>query len=198
MTQTLKWNARVRVLKAKLCKVIYMVKTLKETLSPYMIKNFYFSNFESRMIYGIILWGGDRVSHSIFNLQKCVFRVIYGVSSRTSCRQIFKDYNILTLPSLYILEVTCFIKKYNDGTAKNLDSHNYNTQRKLDFHVQHCNTVLFKRSVINMGISLYNKVPNQIKLRKNFNSFRKELKSFLLKYSFYSIDEFMSYESLSV
>jgi hypothetical protein len=85
----------------------------------------YFSNFESRMRYGIILWGGDRVSNSIFNLQKRV-RVIH-VSSHTSCWQIFKDYNILTLPSLYTLEVTCFIRKYNDGTAKNLDIHNYNT-----------------------------------------------------------------------
>jgi hypothetical protein len=49
-----------------------------------------------------------------------------------------------------------------------------------------------------MGISLYNKVPNQIKLRENFNSFKKELKFFLLKYSIYSVDEFMSYESSSV
>jgi hypothetical protein len=149
------------------------------------------------MRYCIILWGGDRASHSIFNLQKHVLRVIHGVGSRTSCRQIFKNYNVFTLPSLYTLEVTCFIRKYNDGKTKNVDIHNYNTRRKLDFHVHHCNTVLFKRSVINMGTSLYNKIPNQIKLRKNFNSFRKELKSFLLKYSFYSI-EFMSYESLSV
>jgi hypothetical protein len=69
MTETLKWNAHVRVLKAKLCKVIYMVRILKETLSPYMIKIFYFSNFESCMRYGIVLLGGDRVSHSIFKLQ---------------------------------------------------------------------------------------------------------------------------------
>jgi hypothetical protein len=48
--------------------------------------------------------------------------------------------------------------------------------------------------VINMGISLYNKVRDQIKLRENFNSFKKELKSFLLKHSFYSVDEFISSE----
>jgi RNase P/RNase MRP subunit p30 len=82
--------------------------------------------------------------------------------------------------------------------AKNVDIHNYDTWRKLNFNIQHCNTFLLKRSVINMGISLRNKVPNQIKRRGNFNSFRKELKSFLLKYSFYSVDEFMSCESLSV
>jgi hypothetical protein len=155
-------------------------------------------HFESSLRNGIILWGRGRVSDSIFKLQKRVLRVISGVSSRTSCTQIFKDYNVLTLPSLYIMEVICFIKKYKVFIAKNMDIHDYNTRRKLNLHTQHCNTVLFKRSVMNMGISLYNKVPNQVKLRKNFNSFRKELKSFLLKYSFYSVEEFMSYESLSV
>jgi hypothetical protein len=43
-----------------------------------------------------------------------------------------------------------------------------------------------------MGVTLYNKVPEQIKLRKNSNSFKRDLKSFLLKYSIYSVDEFMS------
>jgi hypothetical protein len=76
--------------------------------------------------------------------------------------------------------------------AKNVDSHNYNMRRKLDVHVNHCNTVCFKKNVINMDITLYNKVPEQIKLKKNFNSFKKDLKSFLLKWSIYSVDEFMS------
>jgi hypothetical protein len=59
MTENLKWCAHARFLKAKLCKVVYMVKTLKETMSPYMIRNIYFSNFESCLRYGIILWSGD-------------------------------------------------------------------------------------------------------------------------------------------
>ncbi|PNF36177.1 hypothetical protein B7P43_G10683 [Cryptotermes secundus] len=76
---------------------------------------------------GILLWGGDEESKSIFKLQKQVLRVISGISSRTSCRQIFKDYNVLTLPSLYILEVTRFIKKYKPFMAINSDIHKYNT-----------------------------------------------------------------------
>jgi hypothetical protein len=76
--------------------------------------------------------------------------------------------------------------------AKNVDIHNYNTRRNLNLHVNHCNTVSFKKSVINMGITLYNKVPAQIKLKKSFNSFKRDLKAFLLKCSIYSVDEFMS------
>jgi hypothetical protein len=49
--------------------------------------------------------------------KKKVLRIISGVNNHTSCRQIFKDYNILT-SSLYTLYVTCFIKKYKDFMAK--------------------------------------------------------------------------------
>jgi hypothetical protein len=95
------------------------------------------------------------------------------------------DYYLL-VSSLYILEVIRFIKKYKDFMTTNLDIHNHNTQIKLNLHVQHCNTVLFKKSMMNMGISLYNIVPDQVKL-----SFKKDLKSFLLKHCFYSVDEFI-------
>jgi hypothetical protein len=92
------------------------------------------------------IMGGDNESNNIFKLQKKVLRIISGVSNHTSCRQIFKDCNISTLSSLYILEVICFIKKYKYFMAKNLDIHNHNMQRKLNLHVQCCSTVLFKKA----------------------------------------------------
>jgi hypothetical protein len=47
----------------------------------------------------------------MFKLQKKALQVITGVSNRTSCRQIFKVYYIVSLSSLYLVEVICFIKK---------------------------------------------------------------------------------------
>jgi hypothetical protein len=61
-----------------------------------------------------------------------------------------------------ILYVICFIKIYKDFAEKEWTS----------IIVTYCNRVLFKQSVINMGISLYNK----------------DLKSFLLWQSFCSVD----------
>jgi hypothetical protein len=95
-----------------------MMKTLKEIMSPYMIWNIYFSNFESFLRYRFILWSGDNESNNIFKLQKKVLRIISGVSNLMSCRQIFEDYTILTLSPLYILEVIWFIKKYKILIAK--------------------------------------------------------------------------------
>jgi hypothetical protein len=110
-----------------------------------------------------------------------------------SCRQIFKGYNILTVACLYILEIVCYVKKCTDSLEQNVHFHNYDTLRKLDLHVQFCNTDLFRRSAVNTRIRLCNKVPDHIhKLEKN-KLFERELRSFLLQHAFYSVDEFISY-----
>jgi hypothetical protein len=38
----------------------------------------------------------------------------------------------------------------------------YNTKSKDDFHVPNCSTTTFKKSVINMGIKLYNRLPLEL------------------------------------
>jgi hypothetical protein len=37
------------------------------------------------------------------------------------------------------------------------------TGEKMDLHVRLCNAEVFRKSVVNMGINLYNKLPYQIK-----------------------------------
>ena len=58
---------------------------------------------------------------------KKVIRLISVVNKGTSCRHIFKDYNKLTVTSLYILAVICYIKKYKDSLEQNAHVHYYNT-----------------------------------------------------------------------
>jgi hypothetical protein len=79
--------------------------------------------------------------------------------------------------------------------AINMNFHGYNMRGKLDFHVQNCDSVIYKRSVMNMGTRLYNRILIQIKQRQDLNSYRRAV---FLRYSFYSVNEFISHESLSV
>jgi hypothetical protein len=57
---------------------------------------------------------------------------------------------------------------------------NTNTRRKNDLHIQSCKTSLFKKSVINMGIKLFNHLSTELKQLDDFNHFRKKVKLFLL------------------
>ena len=66
----------------------------------------------------------------------------------------------------------------------------YNTKRKYDLHVPSFNTAFFNRSVINMGIRLYNKMPTGIKQFESFRDFKQILKFILLDQTFYLLNEF--------
>ena len=41
-----------------------------------------------------------------------------GAGTGTTCRQLFKDCKILTVTSLYVFEVLCFLKKYKSSVQK--------------------------------------------------------------------------------
>jgi hypothetical protein len=64
-------------------------------------------------------------------------------------------------------------------------------RRKMDIHVQSYKTDTYKKSVLNMGTKVYNKLPSYIKETDNYKAFKKELKLFLLHHTFYSIEEFI-------
>ena len=61
----------------------------------------------------------------------------------------------------------------------------HNMRSKCDFHVLSCNTSLFKKLVINMGIRLYNNMSTKIKQLGSFRDFQQKLKYFLLDHPFY-------------
>ena len=104
---TLKWHSHLQLLAHQLYKVDFMITSLKEVLSPNLIQNIYFTKFHSLLWFGILFWrgAGGKLTTRILRIQKRVIRSMVGVSARTSCRQLFKELNILTLVSLYIMEV---------------------------------------------------------------------------------------------
>ena len=64
ITDTLKWHSHIQLLAGKLCKVAFMIKSVKEVLSLNLIRNVYFTKFHSLLRFGMLLlfffWGGSR------------------------------------------------------------------------------------------------------------------------------------------
>jgi hypothetical protein len=116
---------------------------------------------------------GGELSIRIFRIQKRLIGSMVGVCSRTFCRQLFKELSILKLASLYILEVTCFIRKYCQPLERNSKVHKYNAGRKLDIHVKLLETEIYKKSVINMGTKVYNSLPKLLNDIDHYKAFKK-------------------------
>ena len=107
--ENLNWNTHIQSLCSKLSKTSYIVKSLRGGLSPNMLRSIYFGKFQSLLRYEIIFGGeGDRIK--VCKMQKRVSRIIRGLGKQESCRQILKEYGILTVTSFYFLEVLYYIK----------------------------------------------------------------------------------------
>jgi hypothetical protein len=114
-------------------------------------------------------------------------------NSRDSCRNLFKELNILPLQSQYVLSLLLFVIHNLETFITNQELHNLNTRHKSDFHLPQASLTCYQKGVYFSGIKLYNSLPSNIKCASgNINKFKKLLKNFLTTNSFYSVEEFLN------
>jgi hypothetical protein len=141
----MKWNNHTKYLSSKLNTNYYMISSLKNVMSQYVLRTMYFAFFQVHLRYGLTLWGGDPESIRIFRLEKKFLRIIGKAGRHASCRNLFKDLNILPLPCLYISEVVCCVKSNMKNRKYNEEVHDHCTCQKSDLHTQFCRTTLFTK-----------------------------------------------------
>jgi hypothetical protein len=86
-----------------------------------------------------------------------------------SCEQLFKNIHIFPVLCMYISEMIYHIKIYIEKLVYKSAINNHNTHLKLNLHVQFCRMNAFKKSVMGMGIQLYNnyqKIGEENKMRQ--------------------------------
>jgi len=81
--------------------------------------------------------------------------------------------------------------RYTTMTAPILDLQEHDTRHKTDLHPLTCRTNLAKNNGLNMGIALYNKLPQNLKKLDMKHTFKKKAKKFSLQNVFYSVDEYL-------
>jgi hypothetical protein len=88
---------------------------------------------------------------------------------------LIEEFNILPVPCLHISETVCYIKSSTERMKCNEEVHHQCICQKADLHVQFCRTTLFKNTSANVGIKLYNKLPNTVKKLENIWEFKKRI-----------------------
>jgi hypothetical protein len=149
------------------------------------------------MTYGVILGGNSADRDNVFKLQKRAIRLLTNSNNRTSCRR-FKNLNVLPLQSQYILSLALFVTKNMEIFTPNSDIHTKNTRNKTNLFPPQSRLTKYQKGVYFAGIKIFNHLPQKIKkLSDKPNTFKRELKKFLLLGSFYSIKEFYGWTSMS-
>jgi len=139
---SLSWKDHIAALTSKLNKACYAIRSIKPLLSADIWRMICFSYVHSVMSYGIIFWGNSHPSNSIFKIQKRIIRIITNTSSCDSCHHLFKQLQILSLPSQYIFSLHVFVKKNRGLFQSNSEIHDLNTRFNHNLHLPSTNFTL--------------------------------------------------------
>lgn len=186
----LQWNAHIATLASKLSSAAYAVRRIKQLTNVETAKLVYFSYFHSVMSYGILLWGKAADIQTIFVLQKRAVRSIYSLGARESLREKFKETNILTVASQYILENIMYVRKNQHEFKQNSDIHHYNTRSKNKLVMPTHRLRKVGTSFVGNCVRFYNKIPNDV---VNFpcSKFKTHIKRHLLNKAYYTVNDFL-------
>jgi hypothetical protein len=75
-----------------------------------------------------------------------------GHSNRESCRNLFKELNILPLMSQYILSLLAFVSKNKEQYFTNSEIHNINTRHTCNLHLPRTHLNIYQKGVHYSGI----------------------------------------------
>lgn len=88
--------------------------------------------------------------------------VLFGII-HDSCRKIFRELRVLTLPCLYILKILLFILKYFEKFIINNFYHNYVTRRAHELYLPLHTLAVTQKGPIYVGVKLYKTLAKYIK-----------------------------------
>ena len=167
-------------------------------MSLITLKTIYYSCFNVIISYGLPFWGNSPHSIKIFRMQKRIVRIMIGCKSRVSCRNLCIRLEILPLVSQYILLLMLFVVKNKNLYILNSDNQTKSRRQFSNFYQLITNLTIYQRGVHYIGVKIFSNLPPYIKdISNNVKEFEICLKQFLHIHSFYSIEEYFQYKSIT-
>lgn len=183
----LSWKPHIDSVCTKLNKFSYALYKLRNVTDQATLLTVYHAYVGSTLRYGVLFWANSTNKELAFKAQKKCIRSICTLKQTDSCKKHFQELKLLTLPSIYIYEAALLVKRNIDKyETLNLKRH------KSTLRAPICKTSMYSKSLFNMRIKIYNKLPQTIKDTCSFHIFKNKLKEFLIKKAYYTIEEFIN------
>lgn len=175
----------------RLARSLGILYKMSHVVPPYILLTLYYSLFYSHLTYGILIWGRS----GIVNVGRV--KVIHG-RARRLLYSIFGEagLELELLQTDNIVNYFIILKMFKSITLKNhihfvhkfidlLPNHHHITRfsHSYQYNIPHYNKAIAHKFFLYQAIKIYNILPINLKLINNINSFKFQLKQFLLNNS---------------
>jgi exonuclease III len=206
ISDNLSWKKQCDTVVSKLRSAKFLFTMLKDNVPESIIRTVYFSYVQSHILYSIVIWGGSPYMAEITTAQKNVIRAMAGVrfcwnpDSPSSCRPLFKKFNILPAYSLYILECIKFVHKYPEKfvfACDSTDSGRVTRNKKIypcDLIVKESTLSITSQNPVSMIARIFNHLPLALKMSIKEKKTVKLVKELLYECFFYDKFEYFEHK----
>ena len=185
----LKWKEHIDMVKSRISLYTGILYRLRHYLNVKCLLQVYFTLIYPHLLYCSSLWGGAYKTFidSLFISQKKLLRVMFFKNRYDHTISIFRDFKLLKLPDIILLQTNLFVHKSIHSLPLDLGFRAipYNvTRRPHDLRIPLCRTSHAQQSILSRGTKSWNNLPEHFITDENLKSFKRNLiKSMLDKYN---------------
>ena len=172
------------VLYTKLLQMIFLMGKIRDLVPIGCLRMLYYAHFHSKLTYALSAWGGlisKKNFESLYKLQKRLIRIIFSSEYRAHTMPLFKRLNVLNLEDDITLHLLKMYHKIVYKTAPLPLRQLYERNNLGNIIVVKHKLKILNTSFLVAPISLWNKLPTEIKQNENLKSFAKLLKERMIK-----------------
>jgi hypothetical protein len=191
----LRWAEHCEYLKKYFRCTLRILYNLKKHCPNNVLKYVYYGLFDSKLQYGITVWGGAYYNNKINNLlicQKSAIRLITNQPRRSHTMGLFRNLNILPVRHLFYFKVLkVFFHKSGNYILRANDKYNLRGNNQAHVIIPYFRTAAYENSYAVVACRLFNKLPEHIKRIVSFNGFKREIKCWLFMFNHDDIKFFL-------
>ena len=190
ISSNLKWKKHIEIVHSKASKSIGILCKIRHLLPQHHTLTLYHTLVEPYLNYCCLVWGGMEktgILEKIHKLQKQYCRIISFSSYRAHSNPLFRSLNILTIYSIYKLQLAVYMFRQMKNLLPGINpfnfsqpSHKYNTRHKSELHIDRCRTKMRQSTVQFQGPKLWNSLPQNIVNEPSLGAFKNSIKKFLV------------------
>jgi hypothetical protein len=142
---TLSGKQHIEQVVNKMFTACYALRNIKHVVPLDTLRVIYFAHIHSIIRYGIIFWGSSSHANRVFILRKKIIGIITNTRPRDSCREVFKNMEIITLYSQYVYSLILYTVNNKHLFNTNNEIHKYKTRYNNNLHFPIANFSKFNK-----------------------------------------------------